>query len=172
MADHVVGGLRIGSGLRYREAEGLRMLLSLKRVMFKTDFLFDGVYRYKEIGDVRSYAILAGFYREWTDFKIYGEYNYESSTVGGKDHNFGLAAGLNNLFGSSVDGGLNWMHTFQDDSGSVTLGLDWDPLPHLNLKAAIPVTYGAEGSRYVINNGDPAKRRIALILLLTISGSY
>ncbi|GAB1484361.1 hypothetical protein MASR2M78_31790 [Treponema sp.] len=170
IADEVLLGSLVSTAFRYRGAEGFQGLFSLKRTILSTDLLCDIVYRKSETS--RNFALLAGFFREWKDFKLYGEYQYEGATPGGRDHSFGLAAGLNNVFGTTFDVGSQWLHTLQDDSGSLTLGLTWNPWSHIKASVAVPLTYGKDGSRYILDNEDPSKRRLALILLLELSGSF
>lgn len=168
-ADMVVGPLLVSAGGRFQKVEGLRSLFSLKTVFLSTDLLMDAVVR--DLDGQITYTIVSGFYRDWKNYLFYGEYQYDT-TVGSNDHSIAIATLINNVFDSPFNFGVKWYHTWFDESGSVTVGMAWSPKPHFTLQAAVPITYGAETSRYVVNNEDPGKRRIALALLLTIAGSF
>jgi len=163
-ADAVVRSMRLTLAGRYQKDEGYRLLASVKRTILGADLFAEGVY--SEPG----FIFLAGFYKDWKALRLYGEYQYDDEAA--NDHSFGLAALYNRAFGSPVDLGLKWLHTLHDDSGSLTLGAVFSPRPRLTLGAAVPLHYGATGSRYVIDNEDPAGRRIALALTAKISGTF
>lgn len=163
-ADAVVRSMRLTLAGRYQKDEGYRLLASVKRTILGADLFAEGVY--SEPG----FIFLAGFYKDWRALRLYGEYQYDDEAA--NDHSFGLAALYNRAFGSPVDLGLKWLHTLHDDSGSLTLGAVFSPRPRLTLGAAVPLHYGATGSRYVIDNEDPAGRRIALALTAKISGTF
>lgn len=163
-ADAVVRSIRLTLAGRYQKNEGYRLLASVKRTILGVDLFADGVY--KDPG----FIFLAGFYKDWKDLRLYGEYQYDDGAA--DDHSFGLATLYKRAFGSPVDLGVKWMHTSQDGSGSLTLGAVFSPWPRLSLGAAVPIHYGATGSKYVIDNEDPAGRRIALALTAKISGTF
>ncbi len=169
-ADAVVFDTLLSLGGRYQVAEGYKALLSVKKVLFGVDLLTDVVVHY----DLTAFhpKVVAGFFREWQDFKAYGEYQFDGSSGTCTDQSMGLALGYNNVGGSPIDLGAKWMHAFIDNSGSVTVGATWSPWKFISAKVGLPVVYGAEGSRYRLANGDPGGRRILLALGLEMSVSF
>ncbi|MFQ3547484.1 MAG: hypothetical protein SNJ56_04030 [Termitinemataceae bacterium] len=167
IVDHVVGPIRITEGLRYQKKEGVKSLTSIQGTLAGVDIFAD--LRFE--ADRGTWAFLGGAFKEWGNTRVYGEYQY-SSSGGPLDQTVALVIMQKGLFGSSLEGGCKWEHTFFDNSGSLLPGLTWSGLPNMTLQAALPITYGTEGSRYVISNEDPAKRRIALVLLAKINGSF
>lgn len=168
--DFVLFNTLISPAVRYNFDEGVESLLSLKKVILKTDFLIDAVAHYDE--GFQSVTALGGFFREWTDFKLYGEYRFHWNSDGSMTHDAGLAAGYNNPFGAPFDVGSQIIHNFLDNSGTITLGISQSLWPYVTMKVGMPIVYGTDNSSAVLNNTDPEKRRIALILSLTLSGSF
>jgi len=169
-ADQVLLDTMISLGGRYQVDEGLNAILSLKRTYFGIDLLADVVFF--ERSAVRYQRVLAGFFKEWTNFKVYGEYYYSGAIAGNADHSTGLACGFNNVFGTPIDAGAQWIHAFVDGSGSVTAGITWVPWKFITATIALPVVYGDEGSRYMVANADPVKRRAALAFGLEMAVSF
>ncbi len=178
LADKVLGGVRLSAGARYQEKEGLRGLWSFKTVLWKIDFLSDLVVYYNENNSdsdyKTNYEVLAGFFREWEDFKLYGEYCYDNRTEGGRDHIIGLAAGYKDIFGSPFDTGIEWRHSFYNDSGRVMPGITWNPWKHIKTGIALPVYYGDPYSGNLIDEDDdvPKGRKVALLFSLELSSSF
>uniref|UniRef100_UPI001291161D hypothetical protein n=1 Tax=Candidatus Oscillochloris fontis TaxID=2496868 RepID=UPI001291161D len=143
-ADLVFGYLRTGFGARYRGAEGLRTVSSLKTVLGGTDFFTDIIFNYCD-GE-SDFGLLSGFYRSWGNLLSYGEYYIDATIPGKIGHSVGLALGYSGLFSKPLDAGVKWLHTWQDDSGSFTAGLVWRHRSHLSISAAVPITYGAEST--------------------------
>lgn len=189
-ADLVLGGLRIGVGARYQEKAGAKGLLELKTTIFGADLFWDGVGTRSASG-ILGLQSMAGFFREWGDLKIYGEWYWNgteslitgwstssdastlSITAGGTvGHSTGLVVAYKHLFGSSLNGAVEWLHSYGDGSGTVMGGVKLSPFSHVTIQIAMPVTYGDGSSYYVANNPDPGKRRIALLALVTIEGGF
>jgi len=170
-ADEVLLGTMLSLGARFQVSEGLNALLSIKRVVRGIDFLADVVVHYDEASVYPR--ILAGFFKEWPELRLYGEYYYDGSVSGYVDHTAGLVCGFNNVAGTPLDLGLQWLHAFIDNSGSATAGLTWKPWKYIAATVAVPVAYGADDSRYVTTgNSDIGKRRIALVFGLEMSVSF
>jgi len=170
-ADEVLLGTMLSLGARYQIAEGLNALVSIKRVVWGLDLLVDTVVHYDAISLYPR--VLAGFFKEWPEVKLYGEYYYDGATAGSADHTAGLACGFNDIAGTPLDLGLQWIHTFYDASGSATAGLTWKPWKYLTATLALPIAYGPDGSRYVTtSNADVADRRLALVFGLAMEVSF
>ncbi|OHD26343.1 MAG: hypothetical protein A2Y38_00145 [Spirochaetes bacterium GWB1_59_5] len=169
--DEVVLETMLSLGVRYQVHEGLNALLSVKRVLWGVDLLSDVVVHYDESSMYPR--VLAGFFKEWPEVRLYGEYYYDGSVSGGVDHTAGLVCGFNNIAGTPLDLGLQWMHAFIDNSGSATAGLTWKPWKYITATLALPVAYGADDSRYVTtSNSDIANRRIVLVFGIEMSVSF
>jgi hypothetical protein len=169
-ADQVLFGTLLSLGGRYQVDEGLNAILSVKRTVLGVDLLADVVLHDSEAA--RYNRVLTGFFKEWTDFKVYGEYYYTGAATGVADHSAGLACGFNNVFGTPVDLGAQWIHAFVDGSGTVTTGLTWVPWKFITATIAVPVVYGDDGSRHVLANADPVKRRVSLAFGLEMAVSF
>lgn len=169
-ADQVLLGTLLSLGGRYQVDEGLNAMLSVKRTILGVDVLADLVLHDSETA--RYHRFLAGFFKEWTDFKVYGEYYYTGAAAEVADHSAGLACGFNNVLGTPLDLGAQWIHAFIDGSGTVTTGLTWVPWKFITATIAVPVVYGDDGSRYVLANADPVKRRLALAFGLEMVVSF
>lgn len=169
--DWVVGPVLSSLGGRWRGPEGAKGLFSTKTVLFSTDLLSDLVVYYDEEEDL-AWGVVAGFYREIRDIQLYGEYYYDGRTEGGEDHNVGLTAGVRSILGSKWGIGLQWEHTFLDDSGRLVSGISWSPLEFITARLGVPWFYGEDGSRYVEDNDDPQGRRLAVGLELVLQAAF
>lgn len=190
-ADAVIGGLHIGIGARYHQNSNPLGLLSLKTTILGADVFFDGVAE-ATILKGPIYQTMAGFYREWNDFKAYGEWYWNGTganvpgwsnstdagtsaiTAGGvSGHSIGIVLAYHHIFGSEVNTAAEWLHSFGDGSGSATLGVSVAPLSHLTIQMAmIPFSYGPSTGYYMTNSIDPAKRVTGLFALVTISSNF
>ena len=168
--DFVLADTLISPALRFNFDEGVSGLLSIKKVLFKTDFLIDAIASYTD--SFQSVTTVAGFFREWNDFKLYGEYRYCWNIDGSQSHDAALAAGIKKPFDMPFDLGAKVMHHFLDNSGTITLGYSQKIWPFVTLNFGIPIIYGSGSSYAVLNNPDPGNRRIALVLSLKLSGSF
>lgn len=174
-ADFVLAGTYLSPALRFSFDQPVRAALSVKRVAFKTDLLADAALRYDyRVGRVDDAQLLAGFFREWADFKLYGEYQLGYLPGAATDHRLGLVAGYNNLGDSPVDLGFEYRHFFADGSGSLVLGLTGPIAPNLSWKLGAPLFYGAADSlaHSYLRGHDPAGRRISLAFGLSLSASF
>jgi hypothetical protein len=169
--DWVVGPALFSVGGRWRAPEGAAGLFSTKTVVLGTDLLGDLVFYYDENEDT-AVAVVTGFYREIRDIRLYGEYYFDGRTEGGDDHNVGLVAAIPRILGSPWGIGLNWEHTFVDDSGRLVSGISWSPLQFISARLGVPWVYGADGSRYVEDNEDPQDRRLAIGLELVLEATF
>lgn len=173
--DFVLADTYLSPAVRYTEIEGFSGLLSLKRAILQTDISLDLVGRTN--AGLWSFTGLGGFFREWDEVILYGEYQVDWLTSGILSHKATLALGLNNPGGVTFDCGLQVVHYFDDNSGIITLGLTQVILPHLTLNLGIPVIYGAEGSAAVVANAvsdNPlqAGKRVALMIGLILSTDF
>ena len=171
IADKTLGNVNLSAGFRFRKTEKLRTLNSFKTVLFGTDIFSDLVTHFDQ-NEKPLFEVLAGFFREWTDFKFYGEYCFDGSSENYEDHSIGLAAGYKNIFSTSLDFGIEWQHAFIDDSGSILPVLRWAPWKNVKASIGVPVIYGSDDSRYVDDNDSPVDSRIAAVFFLELSSSF
>lgn len=170
LADTVFGRLRASFGLRYRKPEGYRALGSFKMNIVGTDLLCDAIGHYDAEGET-SGTTLVGFYREWKDFSLYGEWQYDYSSTN-THHAVGVAAAYNNIANSTVDIGAKWLHSFDPASGAVALGVSWDPLKFVEATVALPVVYGTPGRYDILDEDMLLTQRVSLVFLVKISTSF
>jgi hypothetical protein len=174
-ADAVLGPVLATAAGYFKQEEGARILASLKTVVLGVDLFGDAVCH---VGtSFVRFQCVAGFFWEAKggSVRIYGEYQYDGETVGGMDHSFALAVGLRSMFGSRIDGGLSWFHTFQDGSGSVLVGVRVRPFPLVAVDVGVPFAYGPDGGRYVstsYNQDSALMSRLALAVKVTLSGDF
>ena len=168
--DFVFGETMISPGVKYNKNEGVTTLLSLKQVLFKTDFLVDFTTNINN-SLLQSVYVVSGFYHEWSDVKLYGEYQF-SWLQSQYDHEASIAAIWSRPFGATFDLGIQFMQNFVDGSGTVTLGLNKKVLPYMEMKIALPIVYGSEGSSAVLKNEDPSGNRIGLLIALEIKTDF
>ena len=171
LADKTFGDINFSAGARYRQGEKLRTLNSFKTVVFGTDLFSDVVIHFDE-EDPPLFEVLGGFFKEWTDLRLYGEYCLDASEENYDDHSMGLAAGYKNIFSTSLDFGIEWQHAFIDDSGSIITGVTWKPWKNVKASVGIPFIYGSDNSRYVDDNDSPVDSRAACIFFLELSSSF
>lgn len=170
LADAVLGKLRTSLGIRYRKPEGYRVLASLKTTVFSTDLFCDVVGHY-DTEEAMGVITLFGFYRQWKDLTVYGEWQHSYVESGTSDA-VGVAVAYNNLANTTVDLGIKWLHTLQSVSGAVAIGFSWDPFNSVKTTIALPFIYGEEGRYDILNEGMPLTQRISLVLLAKISTSF
>ncbi|HQG40089.1 MAG TPA: hypothetical protein PLV76_04295, partial [Spirochaetales bacterium] len=115
-------------------------------------------------------TMLIGFYKQWGDFHVYGE--YECTDFSNPQHDTGLAFGYNNIFGVPVDPVFKWLHRWSDGSGTITAGIKWDAWNHVKIESGISLVYGNDTSSYVMNNSNPSGQRLMAALLVTLSGGF
>jgi hypothetical protein len=170
LADAVVGNLRTSFGLRYRKAEGYQALSSLKMNIIGTDILCDAIGRY-DAEETVSATTLLGFYREWKDITIYGEWQRDFTETQNSDA-VGAAISYNNVGGSSVDIGVKWLHAVESISGAVAFAVSWEPFKFMRTTVALPLVYGNPGRYDILDEDMPLTQRRSLVLLAKISASF
>jgi len=171
-AELVVWNTFLSLGAKYREADGLKGLLSVKKVILGTDILSDFVLTL-DAGFEPEYMLLGGFFKEWERIKLYGEYLGKLDKPKSFEHYIGLVLGYKNIFGSTFNLGLDFRHEFQGNSGYITSALVWKPWKYITASLALPVVYGPADSYYVKpENPDPAGRRLALLFGLEMKVNF
>lgn len=145
-ADAILFDTLFSAGILYRYADGYKALLSIKKVVWKTDLLVDMIGVYHD--DAASYECVGGFFREWNDLKLYGEYYIKGDGHGLSDQQAGLAIGQKNIAGTPIDVGVRWLHSIADGSGTVLAALSWSPWKYVTATIGLPYMYGAAGSYY------------------------
>ena len=171
-ANLVAGPVLFTAGARYQDAESLRTLGSVKTVVWATDLFTDVVVSYDHRTEDVAVQTVSGFYREWGDWRFYGEHSFDGTSGRDHDHSAGLALARRRIFGTRLNFATLWEHAFVDHSGTVVPGISWSPWRLVTARLGLPVTYGADNSRYVQDNEDPANRRLAAIFQLQLSASF
>ncbi len=138
----------VAGGLRFKESDGYSGVLSMKKVVLGADLFFDSIGRYNAVG-IASFEGLAGFFKEWNDLRLYGEYYLSGGESGILDQKLGLALGLKNLGDTPIDLGVKLEQSLSDWSGVYLMVLNWTPLKYITATIGIPVVYGEVGSYYV-----------------------
>ncbi|HUW69848.1 MAG TPA: hypothetical protein VMX33_06410 [bacterium] len=144
--DAIVLDTFLSAALRYRYADGYKGLVSIKKVAWKTDLFIDMTGNYQQ--DLGYYEGVAGFFREWDDLKLYGEYYLKGDEHGLTDQQFGVAIGQKNIAGTPIDVGIRWLHSIADGSGTVLAALSWNPWKYVTASIGLPYMYGTIGSYY------------------------
>lgn len=170
LVDKVIGNVFFSAGGKYRKADGLDLLGSVKTVLWKMDLLSDFVL-HNDDNDI-TYESVSGFFREWSDFKLYGEYYYDGSVIGDEDHSIGLASAYKNIFDTPIDLGLEWKHSFVSEAGSLIAGASWSPWKFVKANIGIPFVYGSSDSDYMDDNEAPGNRRLSFVFFLELSASF
>ena len=111
---------------------------------------------------------VAGFFKEWESFQLYGEYYFYWKNSGEISHNAALAGKWDNPFGAPFNLGFSWMHYFADNSGTVTCGLSQGIWPNVSMKLGLPIVYGPDNSIAVSGNS----RKLSFVFALTLSGGF
>lgn len=137
----------LAGGLRYKASDGYSGVISMKKVVLGADLFFDSVGRYH--GGTASFEGLAGFFKEWNDLRLYGEYYLSGGESGILDQKLGLALGLKNLGDTPIDLGVKLEQSLSDWSGVYLMALSWTPLKYITATIGVPVVYGEVGSYYV-----------------------
>jgi len=170
IVDHIIGPLRLTGAVRYQKKEGVRTLFSLQGTILGVDVFADTVIRY--VDTFQQPIFVGGFFKEYSNTRLYGEYQYDGTQLDELDHSIGLVLMQKRLLHQPLDGGVKWEHTFFDNSGQFIPGITWSGLPHFTLQVALPITYGPENSRYVTKNEDPGNRKILLAIAVKIEGKF
>lgn len=167
--DMVIWDTYLGLAGRWKPSESMQLLFSLKRTILGFDIQADCVVKaFNETSPTVS--LLTGFYKQWGDFHVYGE--YVCTDFLHPQHDTGLVAGYNNIYGIPVDPVFKWLHCWSDGSGTITAGIKWDAWSHVKIESGISLVYGDDTSSYVVNNGNPSGQRLMAAVLVTLSGSF
>ncbi|HPD81040.1 MAG TPA: hypothetical protein P5519_03875 [Spirochaetia bacterium] len=167
--DFIIWNTYLGLAGRWKPSENLQMLFSAKRTVFGFDIHADSTIKLSSETDP-VITMLIGFYKQWGDFHVYGE--YECTDFSNPQHDTGLAFGYNNIFGVPVDPVFKWLHRWSDGSGTITAGIKWDAWNHVKIESGISLVYGNDTSSYVMNNSNPSGQRLMAALLVTLSGGF
>ncbi len=173
LADKIFGGIRLSAGTRWQRDLGFTSLVSFKKVLWKTDLLSDFILHYND--DEIDFETLAGFFREWPQYKLYGEYYFNGRTESCDDHNIGLAGTYKNIFSTPLDFGIEWLHAFMNDSGRLTTGVSWKPWKLVTASIGVPFFYGNYENRYEEDDDDVnllSERKLSFAFFLELSSSF
>jgi hypothetical protein len=146
-------------------------VMDFRGLVYKTGWVTTN-FSTADVSTVPVYQQVAGFFWEGGEpkFQVQGEWLYNGATkTGGFDNTIALGAAIKAIPGTSMKVGLQWVHTFWDNSGNLTLGLSTPIADHLSLSVALPYIYGETGSRYVPNK---TTQRIGMVVGLELSGDY
>jgi hypothetical protein len=172
--DKIVLETFLSLGLRYQRDEGIKILGSIKRVVYGTDLLSD-IFLFYNNGNLNA-NVLAGFFKEWEKYEIYGEYFFRNADQNSQKlfrHDIGLVLGAKKIFGSSIDAGLKCLHTFEDNSGNITPALSFKPWKYITMVIMLPLAYGADDSLYVDSAAeDFLKRRLLFAYGIELNVRY
>lgn len=172
--DIVVWDTYIGLGGRWKPSEDIKILLSLKKTIFGIDIHSDSVTTItnssSETEAEVSGSLLFGFYKQWSDFHLYGEFLL--ADISNPRYDSGLVMGYNNIFKLPVDPVIKWMHCWSDGSGYVSAGIKWDAWPYVKIEGGVSLVYGADSSVYVAGNTNPNGQRFMFALIITLSGNF
>ena len=170
-ADKTIGPINLSVAMLYNELDGQRYSGSVKTVILGTDLFADYVLNRSEEGDI-THEALAGFYKEWTNIKLYGEYYYDGRIEDDIDHCVGLATDFDNLFGSPVGMGFKWLHSVTDNAGQFIGGFSVSPWRHVKIRMAIPWQYGDKELDKDFYEEFPIKSKLAFTLFVELSAGF
>lgn len=168
-AEVVLWDTYFGLSGRSKPSEGMDLLFSAKKSIAGIDIHGDCVVNLPSFTTFTG-SFLAGFYKQWGDLHLYGEYELLDFMV--PTHYSGLALGYNNIGGSSIDPVVKWMHCWSDGSGTLNAGIKWDIMNHVKVETGISLVYGTDTSVYVSANENPGGDRLMLAMLVTLSGGF
>lgn len=193
--DKTIGPINLSAAMIYNDQDGQRYSGSIKTVLFGTDLFADFVLSHlknpvlehsKDLDEEedKDYPLgytkefLCGFYKEWgqnpvwSKAKLYGEYYYDNHLRWDPSHNFGLAANINNLFGSPVGMSLKWLHSVTDDAGQFIGGFSISPWKHVTVRFAVPWQYGDKELDEDFYEEFPLKSKLAFTLFVELSSDF
>lgn len=175
--DKTLGPINLSAAMLYNSADGEKYSGSFKTNIWHIDFFSDYVLTHVgddsiyEEGDILHEA-LGGFYREWSDVKIYGEYYYDGRIKDDPDHCVGAAANINNLFGSPVTMSFKWLHSINKENGQFIGGFSISPWKHITIRAAVPWHYGDEELDKDFYEEFPIKSKLAFTLFVELQSGF
>lgn len=178
----------------------IRATAAMKTSLFGIDLFAEGIgsstfsVRPKAYVSPTFSGIVSGFFWERADpaLKLYGEYYYgkyylfgdETSESSAFKHFVSLVAGMDRVFGSPINIGIQWAHAFLDGSGIVVPGFSVNMWPHTSLQVGFPCRYGEPGSFYLRNQSPSVQtsvvptpvlswyQRYGILLRLNLSTSF
>lgn len=170
-ADKTLGPINFSVAMLYNDLDGQRYSGSVKTVLLHTDLFADYVLNRSDEGDI-THEALAGFYKEWTNIKLYGEYYYDGRIEDDVDHCVGLATDFDNLFGSPVGMGFKWLHSVTDNAGQFIGGFTISPWKHVKIRMAIPWQYGDKELDKDFYEEFPIDSKLAFTLFVELSAGF
>lgn len=177
LADKVFSNVHLSAGATYNYDEGLNALVSFKTVLWKIDFFGDGLLHYYLDEKIAAYnevrfQALFGFFREWKNIELYGEYYFDGRIEGKFDHSVGIATAYKNILDSGVDIGLKWLHSFKTTSGQFLAGISFSPWKYLKLNIAFPIKYGNKILDEDFTEDLPVDQDVALLIFFEINAGF
>lgn len=172
-AELTLQGLYLSPAARYRPDGAAELALSLKGALLGTELLAEAYWRLRDGHDGARF--LAGFSRVWPGALALGEFSLSLGPDGAPlARALGLNLAWNNVLADVVDVAIEYRHFFDDASGTITPGLRAPVAPFLTLALAMPLAYGADGSRGVVASAAASgqERRIALIIGLELAAAF
>ena len=170
-ADKTFGPINLSFAMLYNDLDGERYSGSFKTVILHTDLFADYVLNRSDEGDI-THEALAGFYKEWTNVKFYGEYYYDGRIENDIDHCIGLATDFDNLFGSPVGMGFKWLHSVTNEAGQFIGGFSISPWKHVKIRMAIPWQYGDKELDKDFYEEFPINSKLAFTLFVELSAGF
>ena len=169
--DKTLGPINFSAAMLYNDMDGQRYSGSVKTVVLHTDLFADYILNRSDEGDI-THEALAGFFREWTNFKLYGEYYYDGRIEDDIDHCVGLATEWENLFGSPVGMRFKWLHSVTDEAGQFIGGFSISPWKHVKIHAAVPWQYGDKELDKDFYEEFPINSKLAFTLFVELSAGF
>jgi hypothetical protein len=159
------------SGIYYgndSEKTPLRATAALKTSIFGIDLFAEGIgastltQRPMISASPILSGIVSGFFWERIDpeLKLYGEYYYDASDTSEKSRFVSAVIGMDRMFGSPFNFGLQWTHAFLDGSGIIMPGFSINLWPHIALQMGFPCRYGDPGSYYLVNQSPSVQTSV------------
>lgn len=170
-ADKTIGPINFSVAMLYNDLDGQRYSGSVKTVILHTDLFADYVLNRSDEGDI-THEALAGFYKEWTNIKLYGEYYYDGRIEDDIDHCVGLATDFDNLFGTPIGMGFKWLHSVTDKAGQFIGGFTISPWKHVKIRMAIPWQYGDKELDKDFYEEFPINSKLAFTLFVELSAGF
>ncbi len=169
--DKTLGPINLSFAMLYNDLDGQRYSGSFKTVILHTDLFADYVLNRSDEGDI-THEALAGFFKEWTNVKLYGEYYYDGRIEDEIDHCVGLATDFDNLFGSPIGMGFKWLHSVTNEAGQFIGGFSISPWKHVKIRMAIPWQYGDKELDKDFYEEFPINSKLAFTLFVELSAGF
>ena len=170
-ADKTLGPINLSFAMLYNGLDGQRYSGSFKTVILHTDLFADYVLNRSDEGDI-THEALAGFYKEWSDIRLYGEYYYDGRIEDEVDHCIGMAADWDNIFGSPVGMKFKWLHSVTNEAGQFIGGFSISPWKHVKIHAAIPWQYGDKELDKDFYEEFPINSKLAFTLFVELNAGF